>query len=220
MMSPQEVSELIRQGENASIEFKEMPVRPEVVAREMVAFANSSGGVILLGVTDNGEPCGVSGASHLEEWVMNIARVSVIPALTVSCEMVVVDGVEVCVVSIPKGNDKPYQTGDKYLIRAGSTNRVASQPELMRLFQITGVFHYDIVPVASASMNDLNMASLDTFFACYGIEFSGEDEQARRALLCNTDILSDLGEPTVGGLLMFGVNPARHLPQLAHASEF
>lgn len=32
-MSPQEIGELIRQGENASIEFKEMPVRPEVVAR-------------------------------------------------------------------------------------------------------------------------------------------------------------------------------------------
>jgi ATP-dependent DNA helicase RecG len=32
-------------------------------------------------------------------------------------------------------------------------------------------------------------------------------------LLCNTDILADSGEPTVGGLLMFGVNPVRHLPQ-------
>ena len=212
-MSPQEVSELIGQGENASIEFKEMPVRPEVVAREMVAFANCSGGVILLGVTDKGEPCGVGAASHLEEWVMNIARASVIPALTVSCEIVLVDGVEVYVISIPKGNDKPYQTGDKYLIRVGSTNRVASQSELMRLFQVSGVFHYDIVPVAGASMNDLNMAALDAFFSGYGIEFSGEGEQARRTLLCNTDILTDSGEPTVGGLLMFGVNPSRHLPQ-------
>lgn len=212
-MSPQEIGELIRQGENESIEFKELPVRPEVVAREMVAFANGLGGVILLGVTDQGVPCGVDAASHLEEWIMNIARHSVIPALTVSCEIVTVDGVAVCAVSIPKGNDKPYQTGDKYLIRVGSTNRVASQSELMRLFQVSGVFHYDIVPVAGASMNDLNMAALDAFFSSYDIEFSGEDEQARRALLCNTDILADSGEPTVGGLLMFGVNPARHLPQ-------
>lgn len=212
-MSPQEIGELIRQGENESIEFKELPVRSEVVAREMVAFANGLGGVILLGVTDQGIPCGVDAASHLEEWIMNIARNSVIPALTVSCEMVAVDGVTVCAVSIPKGNDKPYQTGDKYLIRVGSTNRVASQSELMRLFQVSGVFHYDIVPVAGASMNDLNMASLDAFFSSYGIEFSGEDEQARRALLCNTDILADSGEPTVGGLLMFGVNPVRYLPQ-------
>jgi ATP-dependent DNA helicase RecG len=212
-MSPQEIGELIRQGENASVEFKEMPVRPEVVAREMVAFANSSGGVILLGVADNGMPRGVNDAEQLEEWIMNIARTSVIPALSVSCEMVEFDGVAVCAVTIPKGTDKPYQTGDRYLIRVGSTNRVASQSELMRLFQVSGVFHYDIVPVAGASMNDLNLAALDVFFASYGIEFSGEDEQARRTLLCNTDILTDAGEPTVGGLLMFGVNPARHLPQ-------
>lgn len=212
-MIPQEINELIRQGENASIEFKELPVRPEVIAREMVAFANGSGGVILLGVTDQGELCGISGASHLEEWIMNIARTSVIPALTVSFETVAINGVDVCVIGIPKGGDKPYQTGDKYLIRVGSTNRVASQSELMRLFQCSGMFHYDAVPVASASMNDLNMAALDAFFSSYGIEFSREDESARRLLLVNTDILANTGEPTVGGLLMFGINPTRYLPQ-------
>ncbi|MEI6708286.1 MAG: RNA-binding domain-containing protein [Methylococcales bacterium] len=168
-MIHQEVNELIHQGENVAVEFKELPVRPEVIAREMVAFANSSGGVILLGVTDQGRLCGVGAASHLEEWIMNIARTSVIPALTVSCEIVAVNGVNVCVVGIPKGSDKPYQTGDKYLIRVGSTNRVASQSELMRLFQCSGMFHYDAVPVASASMNDLNMAALDAFFSSYGI---------------------------------------------------
>ncbi|MFA6062333.1 MAG: RNA-binding domain-containing protein [Gallionella sp.] len=212
-MSPQEVGELIRQGENESIEFKELPIRPEVLAREIVAFANSLGGVILLGVTDQGRLSGVDAASQLEEWIMNIARHSVIPALIVTCEMVAVEGVTVCAVTIPKGNDKPYQTGDKYLIRVGSTNRVASQSELMRLFQVSGVFHYDIVPVAGASINDLNMAALDAFFSSYGIEFSAEDESSRRALLCNTDILTASGEPTVGGLLMFGVNPVRYLPQ-------
>lgn len=212
-MSPQEIGELIRQGENMSIEFKMMPVRPEVVAREMVAFANGSGGVILLGVTDQGELCGIDDVRNLEEWIMNIARTSVIPALTVGCEILRIDEKNVCVVSIPKGNDKPYQTGNHYLIRVGSTNRVASQSELMRLFQVSGVFHYDRVPVAGASMNDLNMAALDAFFSSYGFEFSGENESTRRTLLCNTDILAETGEPTVGGLLMFGINPTRYLPQ-------
>ncbi|MEI6708287.1 MAG: ATP-binding protein [Methylococcales bacterium] len=95
----------------------------------------------------------------------------------------------------------------------GSTNRVASQSELMRLFQCSGMFHYDAVPVASASMNDLNMAALDAFFSSYGIEFSREEDSARRTLLLNTDILANTGEPTVGGLLMFGINPTRYLPQ-------
>lgn len=214
-MTPQELQTLIQQGENAAVEFKALPLRPETLAREIVAFANSAGGTILLGVADDGTLVGVAGSEQLEEWVMNIARTSVVPAITVTCEMMVLENTRICAVTVPKGSDKPYQTGDKYLLRVGSTNRVATQSELMRLFQMSGVFHYDTLPVANAGINDLNMAALDSYFANYGFEFSKEDDIARRQLLINTDILMPTGEPTIGGLLMFGINPSRYLPQAA-----
>lgn len=214
-MTPQELTTLIQQGENAAVEFKALPLRPETLAREIVAFANSAGGTILLGVADDGTLVGVAGSEQLEEWVMNIARTSVVPAITVTCEMMVLENTRICAVTVPKGSDKPYQTGDKYLLRVGSTNRVATQSELMRLFQMSGVFHYDTLPVANAGINDLNMAALDSYFANYGFEFSKEDDIARRQLLINTDILMPTGEPTIGGLLMFGINPSRYLPQAA-----
>ena len=214
-MTPQELQTLIQQGENAAVEFKALPLRPEALAREMVAFANSAGGTILLGVADDGTVLGIDGSDQLEEWVMNIARTAVIPALTVTYETVAINATRVAVVGVPKGSDKPYQTGDKYLMRVGSTNRVATQAELMRLFQMSGVFHYDTLPVANASINDLNMAALDSYFANYGFEFSKEADIARRQLLINTDILAPSGEPTIGGLLMFGINPSRYLPQAA-----
>ena len=214
-MTPQELQTLIQQGENAAVEFKALPLRPEALAREMVAFANSAGGTILLGVADDGTVLGIDGSDQLEEWVMNIARTAVIPALTVTYETVAINATRVAVVAVPKGSDKPYQTGDKYLMRVGSTNRVATQAELMRLFQMSGVFHYDTLPVANASINDLNMAALDSYFANYGFEFSKEADIARRQLLINTDILAPSGEPTIGGLLMFGINPSRYLPQAA-----
>ncbi|MDQ5767460.1 RNA-binding domain-containing protein [Thiothrix subterranea] len=214
-MTPQELQTLIQQGENAAVEFKALPLRPEALAREMVAFANSAGGTILLGVADDGTVLGIDGSEQLEEWVMNIARTAVIPALTVTYETVAINATRVAVVGVPKGSDKPYQTGDKYLMRVGSTNRVATQAELMRLFQMSGVFHYDTLPVPNASINDLNMAALDSYFANYGFEFSKEADIARRQLLINTDILAPSGEPTIGGLLMFGINPSRYLPQAA-----
>lgn len=214
-MTLQELQTLIQQGENAAVEFKALPLRPEALAREMVAFANSAGGTILLGVADDGTVLGIDGSEQLEEWVMNIARTAVIPALTVTYETVAINATRVAVVGVPKGSDKPYQTGDKYLMRVGSTNRVATQAELMRLFQMSGVFHYDTLPVANASINDLNMAALDSYFANYGFEFSKEADIARRQLLINTDILAPTGEPTIGGLLMFGINPSRYLPQAA-----
>ncbi|MEZ5479379.1 MAG: putative DNA binding domain-containing protein [Thiolinea sp.] len=205
---------LIAQGENSAVEFKSHPVRTETIAREMVAFANGSGGTLLLGVEDDGTISGISG-DDVEEWVMNIARTLVNPALNVTYASVQLEGKTVAVVTIPKGEDKPYQTGDKYLVRVGSTNRLATQAELMRLFQLSGAFHFDQTPVARTTLNDLNTAALDSYFAAYDIQFSQEPDAARRQLLINTDILTESGELTVGGLLMFGVNPSRYLPQAA-----
>ena len=57
------------------------------------------------------------------------------------------------------------------------------------------------------------MAALDQYFTPYELEFSKETEAERKQLLINTDILAISGETTVGGLLVFGVNPSRYLPQ-------
>lgn len=213
-MNPNTLNDLIQQGESNSLEFKQFPVRTETVARELVAFANGSGGTVLLGVDDNGS---ISGAEPkgLEEWVMNIARTLVIPALSVSFETLMIDGKTIGVITAPKGDDKPYQTAEKYLIRVGSTNRIATQAELMRLFQLSGVFHYDQVAVPRATTNDLNTPALDSYFKAYEVEYSQETDAERRLLLINTDILSENDELTVGGLLMFGINPSRYLPQAA-----
>lgn len=212
-MTPQDLKNILQQGENSSVEFKESAVRPESVAREMVAFANSAGGVIIIGVADDGTLRGIDADKNIEEWVMNIARTSVSPALNVIFERVDIEGTLLGAITVPKGADKPYQTGDKYMIRVGSTNRVASQAELMRLFQMSGVFHYDTVPVNGTTINDLNHSALDSYFSSYEIEFSQEEHETRVNLLINTDILTSDHTPTVAGILLFGVNPDRFLPQ-------
>lgn len=201
---------LIAQGENNALEFKSSQAHPDSLAREMVAFANSQGGIILLGVEDNGEVTGLPADKHYEEWVTNIARENVIPALDVIVTRHVHDQKQVLQIDVPKGRDKPYQTRQfQFLIRVGSTNRIATQAELMRLFQQSGMFHYDLQGVDGTSIRDLNLAKLDEYFSAYQVDFQQED-QIR--ILTNTDILDASGRATVGGLLMFGVNPQRYLP--------
>lgn len=75
--------------------------------------------------------------------------------------------------------------------------------------------YFDQIPVARTTFNDLNTSALDQYFAPYDIQFSQESDSERRQLLINTDILAESGELTVGGLLMFGINPSRYLPQAA-----
>ena len=206
-----EVLSLIKQGENNAIEFKSANVRPESMAKELVAFANSSGGVILVGVEDSGEISGINiNDKNYEEWITNIARNNVIPALEVDVEFVAVEDKDVLFVRLAKGRDKPYQTQKfQFLIRVGSTNRVATQAELMRLFQQSGVFHYDLQGVDRTALSSLNITKIDNYFASYQIDFENEDNQAQ--ILINTDILLESGQTTVAGLLMFGQNPQKYL---------
>lgn len=205
------LSTLISQGENNAVEYKSAQVNPDSLARELVAFANTQGGVVLLGVEDSGEITGLPSGRNHEEWVMNIARENVIPALDVSVTRLVHEGKTVLLIQIPKGPDKPYQTRKyQFLIRVGSTNRIATQAELMRLFQQSGVFHYDLQGIDGASIRNLDLRKLTDYFLKYEIDFEQEDDQER--ILINTDILDESGRATIGGLLMFGINPQRHLP--------
>lgn len=66
-----ELLEIIANGENSGVEFQRDDIRPEQLAKEVVAMANFQGGRILLGVEDDGVISGVQ-RSDLEEWVMNV----------------------------------------------------------------------------------------------------------------------------------------------------
>lgn len=204
------VKALIQQGENQFIEFKEQKVHPDSIAKEMAAFANTQGGTILIGVSDQSGICGVDDSKNWEEWVANISRHNIIPAIQANCLIVEMDSKKVVVIDIPKGSDKPYQTNKNlYHIRIGSTSRVASQAELMRMFQHAGMFHYDLTGVENTSLKHLNMTAISSYFQRYEIDI--DDETDVTSLLINTDVLTDNKNVTVAGLLLFGTYPQKFL---------
>ena len=79
-MTHTELLEIIGNGENSGIEFKRDLLEPYDLAKELVAFSNLNGGVVFLGVEDDG---GISGITRkdLEEWVMNVCRDKIRPAI-------------------------------------------------------------------------------------------------------------------------------------------
>lgn len=208
------ILDLIAQGEGPSVEFKTEQARPENIAREIVALANTSGGTIVVGVTDGGIIQGVSNIKQWEERMANIVRHSVIPSIDIGFFPTKVEDKDVVAVIVSKGRDKPYQTTDgKYYVRVGSTNRIATQSELLRLFQAAGTFHYDLTPVSGSGIKDLNFSKLDNYFSNYNFSFSREVDDQKQILLQNTDILTNRGEVTIAGMLLFSSNPSKHLPQ-------
>jgi len=212
--------ELIAQGENSSIEFKQVEVRPESLAKELVAFSNTLGGVVLIGVDDNGQIIGTQARPNIEEWVANVVRNNIIPAICPKIESYKTDDKTVIVIQVDKGPDKPYQSIDgKYWLRVGSTNRMATKEELSRLFQQAGLVHYDIASVDRTNISDLDERKLNDYWQdYYGINYRQLEESERLKLLLNADILTERDQThlvTVGGLLIFGFEPQKRLWQSA-----
>lgn len=200
------------QAENQYIEFKSESVKAIELAAEIVAFANGEGGEIWLGVEDDGSVSGLS--RSYEEDVMNICRTACIPPIMPNYEPLNIEGRQVARIHIPRGKDKPYYTSrQKYFVRVGSTKRVASKEELMRLFQASGAIHYDLVEVDRAGVTDLDHGQIGIYFARYNIAFFDEPEAERLRLMTHTDLLGEHGRPTLAGLLVFGLAPERFLPQ-------
>lgn len=205
------IPDLLQQGENASIEFKETLIRPESMAKEIVAFANTQGGTLIIGVDDNGQIKGVQDNENYEEYFSNIARNNIIPAIDIKTDTIIYENKKIIVVSIPKGKDKPYQTANhQFLIRIGSTNRVATQSELMRLFQQSGIFHYDAIGIENTSIKNINLNKITEYFDNYQLDFAHEERPEN--LLKNTDILTENEQLTVAGLLIFSLNPQKFMP--------
>ena len=122
------IEELIRQGENTSIEFKQGDVRTENLAKELIAFSNSSGGVVLLGVEDDGRVHGLENDRNYEQWVSNLSRNNVIPPISVDYTERVLEGKKIGIIQIPKRKDSPYQD---------SSGRFYIRPVNLRIFIAT-----------------------------------------------------------------------------------
>lgn len=204
----------IPQSENQYIEFKSEKVTAKNLAEEIVAFANAEGGEIWIGVEDDLQITGIS--RSYEEDIMNICRGAVIPPLQPTYEEVdsEIKGIKIARISIPKGVDRPYYTSkNQYYIRVGSTKRIASREELIRLFQASGLFHYDRVEIDGTSVSHLDFSAITDYFSNYQISFATESDDEKIRLLTASDVLGPNGKSTLGGILVFGISPEKILPQ-------
>jgi hypothetical protein len=129
-----DIEEMIKRGENERVEFKEMIKNPEYV-ETVVAFGNTYGGTLLVGVDDNGQIVGTFD-EKLEERVRNQVRSACEPMPEITIEKKIAQEKMVFVIRVPEGKDKPYNYRDKgVFVRAGSTDRLATRIELDKMYE-------------------------------------------------------------------------------------
>ena len=214
-----ELLEIIANGENSGVEFKRDDIRPEQLAKEIVALVNFQGGRILLGVEDNGTISGLQ-RPDMEEWVMNVFADKVHP-LVLPCyeEVNMGEAGRVAVLTFPQGNSKPYvrrhKGAEEIFIRVGSTSRPATREQQMRLYEIGGMLHTEALPVSRTSSADLDWVRIENYLKDIIRDPALPDSpQTWENHLANLGFLVEPGGLcTVAGMVLFGKQPRKHLKQ-------
>ena len=213
-----ELLEIIRNGENSGVEFKRDAIQNLSLARELVAFSNFEGGMVLLGVEDDGSVSGITRPDP-EMFVLNACRDKIRPGLIPFYERIkdVEPGKDVVVVRVSRGLDVHtlwHDNKNAYFIRVGTQSREPTPEELGRLFQQRGSFRSELRPVSGATLADLDGRRLKNYFVRVRQQDAPADgdEVAWKNLLFNTEFMVEDGI-TVAGLLLFGRTPNRFLPQ-------
>lgn len=191
-MNQKALSNLIDLGEGFTTEFKRSGTSN--LGREICAFANATGGVILIGVTDEGKVTGVSDHNELKSKVQSIARSSE-PPIAVEIESVN----DVLAVTVPAQQSKPYSFGGKFFIREGANSQQMSREEIRDFFYTEGLIHFDETPCEKFSLDeDLDEENWTVFRNRAKIP---EDMEPATALE-NLHLIAEDGQMTYAGALL------------------
>ena len=142
IMNEETLQDLIALGEGFTSEFKQSVSRD--LGREICAFANAPGGVVLIGVDDNAHIVGVSDHNRLSSQVQSIAR-SADPAIAVEVASVG----EVLMVTVPEQHGKPYAHAGRFYIREGASSQQMAREEIREFFFREGLIRLDESPCRS-----------------------------------------------------------------------
>lgn len=207
------LEEILKRPEGKTLEFKAALVSPEPLLRSVVAFANTAGGTLLVGVEDKTRRVlGVSDALTLEERLASLISDNIRPQLLPEIEILPWRRTQVVVLRIHPGSNRPYflkSVGPEQgaFIRVGSTNRRADRAMVEELRRLARSETFDEQP-----MIELNSEALD--FRAASESFAPPRILSRPALKTLRLLTEHQGRlhPTVGGVILFGLERERWFP--------
>jgi ATP-dependent DNA helicase RecG len=136
-MIASELIDLIEGGESSKVQFKERLPHIDSLAQEIVAFSNTGGGMIVIGVND--KTGALNGLSFQEiqavnQQVVNTASNNIFPPVFLETETVKVDQNNLVVVNVKEGISKPYKdrNGTIYLKNGSDKRKVTSNDEIAK----------------------------------------------------------------------------------------
>jgi ATP-dependent DNA helicase RecG len=134
-MNKDEIQLILEEGESYRIEFKESMTN---IDKELVAFANSSGGRIFLGITDDKEIKGVNITNKFKSQIQDIAN-NCQPPIKIILE----EFENILITNVRESEDKPYKCSSGFYIRVGPNSQKLSRNEIIEFCKAEGKIRFD-----------------------------------------------------------------------------
>lgn len=181
--------------ESESVELKE--IYTSDLKKEVVAFANTSGGTIYIGVQNNGEIIGIDDVDFVMQQISNAIRDGIRPDISMftNIELVHENNKIMVRIIVNQGTKKPYYLSDKGLkpsgvyVRSGTTSAPASEDAIRRMIKMTDGDSYEN---NRSLIQELTFTSLNKEMERRHLEFS-KVQMKNLGILSSDDIFTNLG---------------------------
>lgn len=204
---------LLQQPEGKTLEFKRDLSSPNRVLHSIIAFANTAGGTIVVGIDDGTKHVrGLTDPLKEADRLANLVSDNIVPRLVVNVEIVSWRSKQLLIAETYPSSNRPHHfkslgPQDGVLVRIGASNRKADAPLIRELARMVRNETFDEMPLAhlSAMAIDFHIAS----------ELFKKRRRLKKADLHTLHAVTEHHNkvvPTVGGVLLFGESPEREFP--------
>ena len=207
------IDQLLSMPEGKTLEFKRDLSSPRNILKTLVAFANTAGGRLFIGVEDTSrEVKGVLNPLDDEERLCNLIADTIEPRLVPDVELIAIGDKTVLGVEVYPSGSRPHWLkkegpSDGVYVRLGSTNRKADRELIAELERSTTGTTFDELPLPAMTIDALDLEAAGALFA-------GQRELDEKNLLTLRLLAPAQGRlvPTIGGVLLFGREREVHFP--------
>ncbi len=212
-MKTMNIEELLDQTEDKTLEFKRDLSSPKNLLKTLVAFANTAGGQVIIGVDDKDRsPVGVTHPLNEEERLCSLIADGINPRLVPNVEIMTVEDKTLLIVEVFLSGLRPHWIKAEgpengVYVRLGSTNRQADRELIAELQRSVEGIAFDELPMPGLTVDDLDLASLKNMLP--DRHKLGENELLTLRLLKNEQ---GCRVPTKGAVLLCGKDRSQHFP--------
>lgn len=162
------ILKLIKAGEVSGVQFKERILDKYDIACELVAFSNSHGGKLVVGIKDKTGEINALSYSEVQETtnlLSDIASENVVPSILIKIDTVEVEDGNLVVATVKEGLNKPYHDnkGIVWVKNGADKRKVFDNAELAEMMTDCGSFAPDEAGVRDATVNDLDATTIKQF---------------------------------------------------------